>query len=114
VAPSGQPKLQELWGKSYTTKLGRLAQGIPGVSKGTNTIVFIARNVIPFAWLKDDRILSPLQSARTHTRVQPNLAPDLTTQLFGQETPLIPSDVPLQLQKSPSSHRTSAPNFTKY
>jgi hypothetical protein len=47
------PKYKELWGKSYTTELGRLAQGIPGVSKGVNTIVFIARNEIPFARLKD-------------------------------------------------------------
>jgi hypothetical protein len=47
------PKYKELWGKFHTTELGRLAQGIPGVSKGTNTIVFIARDEIPFAWLKD-------------------------------------------------------------
>jgi hypothetical protein len=43
------PKYKELWGKSYTTDLGRLAQGIPSVSKGTNTIVFITRYEIPFA-----------------------------------------------------------------
>ncbi len=47
------PKYKELWGNSYTTELCRLAQGIPGVSKGTNTIVFIARSEIPFARLKD-------------------------------------------------------------
>jgi hypothetical protein len=41
------PKYKELWGKSYTKELGRLAQGIPGVSKGTNTIVFICRKDIP-------------------------------------------------------------------
>jgi hypothetical protein len=35
------PKYKELWGKSSTKELGCLAQGIPGVSKGTNTIVFI-------------------------------------------------------------------------
>ncbi len=35
------PKYKELWGKSYTMGLGCLSQGIPGVSKGTNTIVFI-------------------------------------------------------------------------
>jgi hypothetical protein len=46
-------KYKELWGKSYTTELGRLAQGISGVSKGTDTIVFIARNEITFARLKD-------------------------------------------------------------
>ena len=41
------PKYKDVWGKSYTTELGRLAQGIPGVSKGTNTIMFITRNKIP-------------------------------------------------------------------
>jgi hypothetical protein len=47
------PKYKELWGKSYTTELGCLAQGIPSVRKGMDTIVFIARNEIPFARLKD-------------------------------------------------------------
>ncbi len=42
------PKYKDVWGKSYTTELGRLAQGIPGVSEGTNTIVFITRDKIPF------------------------------------------------------------------
>jgi hypothetical protein len=46
-----------------------------------------------------DRILSPSRSPRTPPRVQPDLEPDLTTKLFGQETPLIPSDVPPRLQK---------------
>jgi hypothetical protein len=47
------PKYKKLWGKSYTTELGHLAQGIPGISKGTDNIVFIARDEIPLAWLKD-------------------------------------------------------------
>jgi hypothetical protein len=47
------PKYKDVWGKSYTTELGHLAQGIPGVSEGTNTIVFITRNKIPFKRLKD-------------------------------------------------------------
>jgi len=34
------PKYKELWGKSYTKELGRLAQGVPGVT-GTDTIIFI-------------------------------------------------------------------------
>jgi hypothetical protein len=37
------PKYKELWGKSYTTELGRLAQGIPGVIKGNNIIMFHTR-----------------------------------------------------------------------
>jgi hypothetical protein len=40
-------KHKEVWGKSYTKKLGRLAQGMPGVSKGTDTIVFIRCKDIP-------------------------------------------------------------------
>jgi hypothetical protein len=41
------PKYKELWGKAYTKELGCLAQGIPGVSKGTDTILFICRKDIP-------------------------------------------------------------------
>jgi hypothetical protein len=40
------PKYKELWGESYTKELGCLAQGIPGVSKGTDTIIFIQRKDI--------------------------------------------------------------------
>jgi hypothetical protein len=41
------PKYKELCGKSYTKELGHLVQGIPGVSNGTNTIVFIRHKDIP-------------------------------------------------------------------
>jgi hypothetical protein len=41
------PKYKELWGKSYTKELGHLAQGMLGISKGTNTIVFICGEDIP-------------------------------------------------------------------
>jgi hypothetical protein len=47
------PKYKDVWGKLYTTELGRLAQGIPGVSEGTNTIVFITRDEIPMDRLKN-------------------------------------------------------------
>ena len=47
------PKYKDLWGKLYTTVLARLAQDIPGVSKGTNTIVFIKRNKVLIDWQKD-------------------------------------------------------------
>ncbi len=40
-------KYKELWGTSYPKELGYLAQGIPGVSKGTNTIIFIRRKDNP-------------------------------------------------------------------
>eukprot|EP00804_Cyclotella_cryptica_P019948 CCRYP_007857-RA/>CCRYP_007857-RA protein AED:0.46 eAED:0.46 QI:0/-1/0/1/-1/1/1/0/132 len=38
---------------AYGKELGRLAQGIPGTVKGTNTIVFIAYNEIPLQRRKD-------------------------------------------------------------
>jgi len=47
------PKYKDVWGKSYTTELGRLAQGIPGVSEGTNTIEFITCGKIPMDRLKN-------------------------------------------------------------
>ena len=47
------PKYKDVWGKSYTTVLGHLAQGIPGIGEGTNTIVFIIHDNIPFDRLKD-------------------------------------------------------------
>jgi hypothetical protein len=47
------PKYKELWGKSYTIKLGRLAQGITGISNGTNTIVFIRQDNVPIDQRKD-------------------------------------------------------------
>ncbi len=47
------PKYKELWGKSYTIKLGCLAQGILGVSNGTNTIISIGRDDIPIDLCKD-------------------------------------------------------------
>jgi hypothetical protein len=47
------PKYKELWGKSHTIELGCLAQGIPGVSNGTNTIVFIRQDDVPIDQCKD-------------------------------------------------------------
>jgi hypothetical protein len=47
------PKYKELWGRSCTTELGRLAQGIPGKSIGTNIIVFINRNDVPLDRRRD-------------------------------------------------------------
>jgi hypothetical protein len=47
------PKYKELWGKPYTTKLGCLAQGIPGVSNGTNMVVFIRLDNVLIERCKD-------------------------------------------------------------
>lgn len=41
------PKLKSLWQAKYGKELGRLAQGLPGVVEGTNTIFFIHKNEIP-------------------------------------------------------------------
>ena len=41
------PKYTNLWGKLNTKELRQLAQGIP-VTKGTDTIVFIKYDKIPF------------------------------------------------------------------
>jgi hypothetical protein len=40
------PKYKDLWGKSYTKELGRLAQGVPGLT-GTDTIIFIRHDKVP-------------------------------------------------------------------
>jgi hypothetical protein len=47
------PKYCTIWKNAYGKELGRLAQGIPGTVKGTNTIVFIAHNDIPPQRRKD-------------------------------------------------------------
>ena len=39
----GDPKYREIWGQAYGNELGRLAQGMEGRVKGTNTIFFIPK-----------------------------------------------------------------------
>ncbi len=46
-------KYKDLWGKSYTKELGRLVQGVPGVT-GTDTIIFIQCNKVPLKRIKDE------------------------------------------------------------
>ena len=41
------PKYRNLYKKSYSKELGRLAQGIPDVVKVTNTILFIDKADVP-------------------------------------------------------------------
>eukprot|EP00804_Cyclotella_cryptica_P025846 CCRYP_002712-RB/>CCRYP_002712-RB protein AED:0.33 eAED:0.33 QI:0/0/0/1/0/0/2/0/411 len=41
------PKYSTIWRKAYGKELGRLAQGIPGIVQGTNTIVFITKDDVP-------------------------------------------------------------------
>jgi hypothetical protein len=40
-------KTRATWTHSYRSKLGRLAQGMPGRAKGTDTIFFIPRHMVP-------------------------------------------------------------------
>ena len=47
------PKYREIWGQAYGNKLGRLAQGMEGRVKGTNTIFFIPKEDLPSARWKD-------------------------------------------------------------
>eukprot|EP00804_Cyclotella_cryptica_P009655 CCRYP_011199-RA/>CCRYP_011199-RA protein AED:0.40 eAED:0.40 QI:0/-1/0/1/-1/1/1/0/244 len=47
------PKYCDTWKNAYGKELGRLAQGLPGIIKGTNTIVFIQRTHIPQERWKD-------------------------------------------------------------
>ena len=50
---TANPKTRETWTHSYGNELGRLAQGMPGRVKGTNTIFFIPRHSVPKERTKD-------------------------------------------------------------
>ena len=41
------PVYKEVWGSAFGKEVGRLAQGLPNVVKGTDTIEFISRNDVP-------------------------------------------------------------------
>jgi hypothetical protein len=47
------PKTRATWAHSYGNKLGRLTQGMPGQTKGTDTIVFIPWHKVPKERAKD-------------------------------------------------------------
>ena len=50
---SKHPKYKETWQHSYGNEIGRLAQGMPGRVKGTNTIFFIKKSKVPQNRYKD-------------------------------------------------------------
>jgi hypothetical protein len=50
---TANPKTRQTWTHSYGNKLGRLAQGMPGRAKGTDTIFFIPRHKVPKEREKD-------------------------------------------------------------
>jgi hypothetical protein len=47
------PKTKAVWAHSYGNEIGRLAQGMPGRNKGTNTIFFIRQDQVPRNRIKD-------------------------------------------------------------
>eukprot|EP00804_Cyclotella_cryptica_P020425 CCRYP_014405-RA/>CCRYP_014405-RA protein AED:0.11 eAED:0.09 QI:0/-1/0/1/-1/1/1/0/940 len=47
------PKYRDTWQNAYGKELGRLAQGLPGIVKGTDTIAFIQRSHVPQDRWKD-------------------------------------------------------------
>jgi len=47
------PKYKETWSTSAANEFGRLAQGVGGRFKGTNTIFFIHKNQVPHERMKD-------------------------------------------------------------
>ena len=47
------PKTRATWTHSYGNKLGRLAQGMPGQTKGTDTIFFIPRHMVSKERVRD-------------------------------------------------------------
>jgi hypothetical protein len=48
-----KPQYCEVWSKTGSKGIGRLAQGIPGIVDGTNTIFFIDYDQIPKDQRKD-------------------------------------------------------------
>eukprot|EP00804_Cyclotella_cryptica_P001028 CCRYP_008343-RA/>CCRYP_008343-RA protein AED:0.62 eAED:0.41 QI:0/0/0/1/0/0/2/0/182 len=70
------PKYLDIWNRAGANEFGRLAQGIGGRIKGTNTIQFIQKHAIPIARLKDVTYIKFVSSilfyenscARTHIR----------------------------------------------
>ncbi len=44
---TANPKMRATWTHSYGNELGQLAQGMPGRAKGTDTIFFIPRHMVP-------------------------------------------------------------------
>ncbi len=47
------PKYQPLYAQSYSKEIGHLAQGLPGLVKGTDTILFIPKYDVPLNRLRD-------------------------------------------------------------
>jgi hypothetical protein len=57
---------KEVWGPAFGKEIGRLAQGLPGIVKGTDTLDFVFKNDVPKNRLKDC----------TYTRIVCNIRPE--------------------------------------
>ncbi len=53
------PTTRATWSHSYGNELGRLAQGLPGRAKGTNTIFFIPRHMVERRHVRSHHMFDP-------------------------------------------------------
>jgi len=60
------PVHKTIWGGAFGKEIGRLAQGLPGVVEGTDTMEFINKHEVPFDRLKDT----------TYARIVCNVRPE--------------------------------------
>ena len=62
------PKLKELWNRSAADEFGRLAQGIKGRVKATDTIRFIFKHEVPTDRFKDVTYIKFICTIRTEKK----------------------------------------------
>jgi hypothetical protein len=62
------PRFKEVWNRSAADEFGRLAQGIGGRIKGTNTMQFVHKKDIPFDRLKDVTYIKFVCTVRTEKK----------------------------------------------
>jgi hypothetical protein len=65
-------KYKQTWGRAFGNEIGRLAQGIPGRVKGTNTFFFIKQNQIPTDCIKDVTYVRICCNVRPEKTYEPN------------------------------------------
>ena len=82
------PKFKDAWNISAANEFGRLAQGIKGRVKATNTIRFICKNEIPLDRLKDVTYIKFVCQVRTEKE-----EPNQTRATFGGNLIHYPDDV---------------------
>ena len=82
------PKLGPLWNRSAADEFGRLAQGIGGRIKGTNTIEFIHKSEVPADRFKDVTYIKFVCTIRTEKK-----DPHRTRAMMGGNLINYPKDV---------------------